>query len=80
MSCGIQGYQTPSQFYSPQYPDGAEFYDVDYRRTLYWNPNVQTDRKGRTNLEFYNNSYSTHFSVSASGLNGGVPYALDKDF
>ena len=72
------GYTPPAQFYTPQYPDGPQYYDVDYRRTLYWNPNLQTDKNGHAGIEFYNNSYSTRFKVSASGLNGGVPYSIDK--
>ncbi|MCQ2127792.1 MAG: hypothetical protein MJZ06_10225 [Bacteroidaceae bacterium] len=72
------GYTPPAEFYTPQYPDGPQYYDVDYRRTLYWNPNLQTDKDGHAGIEFYNNSYSTRFKVSASGLNGGVPYSLDK--
>ena len=39
-----------------------------------WKP----DRDGHAGIEFYNNSYSTRFKVSASGLNGGVPYSMDK--
>ncbi|MCQ2127779.1 MAG: hypothetical protein MJZ06_10160, partial [Bacteroidaceae bacterium] len=74
----LHGYTQPAQFYSPQYPDGPQYYDVDYRRTLYWNPNLQTDKNGHAGIEFYNNSYSTRFKASASGLNGGVPYSMDK--
>ncbi len=74
----LHGYTQPAQFYSPQYPDGPQYYDVDYRRTLYWNPNLQTDKDGHARIEFYNNSYSTRFKASASGLNSGVPYSMDK--
>ena len=74
----VHGYTPPAQFYTPQYPDGPQYYDVDYRRTLYWNPNLQTDKDGHARIEFYNNSYSTRFKVSSSGLNGGVPYSIDK--
>ncbi len=74
----LHGYTQPAQFYTPQYPDGPQYYDVDYRRTLYWNPNLQTGKDGHAGIEFYNNSYSTRFKASASGLNGGVPYSMDK--
>lgn len=76
----VKGFKRPAQFYSPQYPDGAVFGEVDNRRTLYWNPNVETDRKGHAEIEFYNNSYSTRFNVSGCGIAGGVPYVLDRDF
>lgn len=42
----IQGYNEPLEFYSPAYPDGAPLYTEDSRRTLYWNPNVKTNKKG----------------------------------
>ena len=74
----VQGYTPPAEFYSPQYPDGPQYYDVDYRRTLYWNPNLETDKNGHATIEFYNNSYSTKFKASASGLSSGVPYSMDK--
>ncbi|MCQ2110270.1 MAG: hypothetical protein MJY79_02095, partial [Bacteroidaceae bacterium] len=43
----LKGFNHPVQFYSPQYPDGPiEGQPKDYRRTLYWNPNVITDSLG----------------------------------
>jgi hypothetical protein len=77
----IQGFNRTHSFYAPEYPDGAITGDVDYRRTLYWNPNVVTDENGHAEIEFYNNSYSTRFNVSGAGITAsGMPYVLDKDF
>ena len=78
----MQGF-TPqrAEFYSPQYPEGPIEGDVDYRRTLYWNPNVITDEEGNAHVEFYNNSYSTNFTVTGAGITAsGTPYVLDADF
>ncbi|MBO4500463.1 MAG: hypothetical protein J5732_09480 [Bacteroidaceae bacterium] len=77
----FRGYSRPYRFYSPEYPDGPVMGDVDYRRTLYWNPNVITDSDGHAEVEFYNNSYSRHFSVSGAGITAsGTPYVLDAAF
>ena len=78
----LTGLSRERQFYSPQYPDGPiEGQPKDYRRTLYWNPNVITDSLGYAEVEFYNNSYSTHFNVSGAGITAsGTPYVLDQDF
>lgn len=77
----LEGYTRSHTFYAPEYPDGAITGDVDYRRTLYWNPNVVTDENGHAEIEFYNNSYSTRFNVSGAGITAsGMPYVLDKDF
>ena len=78
----FDGYYIPAQFYSPQYPDGPiEGTKKDYRRTLYWNPNVITDSLGHARIDFYNNSYSTRFNVNGAGITaGGSPYVLNEDF
>ena len=77
----IDGYSIPYGFYSPEYPDGPVLGEVDYRRTLYWNPNVETDSTGSAQVEFYNNSYSTKFNISGAGITAsGVPYVLDQNW
>ena len=77
----VDGYTSPYAFYAPEYPNGPVLGDVDYRRTLYWNPNVITDSVGQATVEFYNNSITEHFNVSAAGItSGGTPYVLDTDF
>ena len=77
----VDGYSRPYSFYSPEYPQGPVFGDVDYRRTLYWNPNVITDEEGKAQVEFYNNSITRRFSLEAAGItSAGVPYILDTGF
>ena len=77
----IDGFSRPFAFYSPEYPDGPIPGDVDYRRTLYWNPNIVTDSIGNANVEFYNSSITTHFNVSAAGITAsGIPYILNQNW
>ena len=45
------------------YPDGT-----DYRRTLYWNPDIWTDMQGRSSVTFYNNARTKHIHVRAEGF------------
>lgn len=64
----LWGFTEPAQFYSPDYskhrlPEGQK----DYRRTLYWNPNLKLDKNGEATVTFYNNSSTTHLSVEAEG-------------
>jgi hypothetical protein len=40
----------------------------DFRRTLYWNPNVKTSKDGAVKVEFYNNSSCRHLVISAEGI------------
>ena len=77
----VDGFSRPYEFYSPEYPNGPIPGDVDYRRTLYWNPNVITDSIGNARVEFYNSSITNHFNVSAAGITAsGVPYVLDQNW
>lgn len=64
----FRGYSEVPEFYAPEYPDGPIKGDVDYRRTLYWNPALTTDADGSASLMFYNNGYSKQFDVSAEGI------------
>lgn len=76
----FRGYSEVAEFYAPTYPDGPIPGDKDYRRTLYWNPDVRTDEEGKAAVEFYNNSYSRSFAISAAGISdAGVPIVGKKD-
>ena len=64
----LEGFAEPAEFYHPDYsrhklPEGQK----DYRRTLYWNPNLQLDENGEARVTFYNNSRTTTLSVEAEG-------------
>ncbi len=73
----IQGYSTPVEFYSPDYSLLPK--DEDYRRTLYWNPNIKTDSEGKATVEFYNNSSCRNIDVSAETLtNNGALGSVAK--
>ncbi len=67
----IAGYLPEKQFYAPDYskPDDVPN-QPDYRTTLYWNPNVYTDKNNRRNFfTFYNNDVSRKIRVVIEGLN-----------
>ena len=64
----FRGYSEMPTFYAPEYPEGPIKGDVDYRRTLYWNPSLTTDAEGSAMVLFYNNSYSKQFEISAEGI------------
>ncbi len=48
--------------------------DMDYRRTLYWNPYVKTDSTGKASIHFYNNATCQRMNISAEGIgnSGGL--------
>jgi hypothetical protein len=51
----VEGYSTIREFYSPDYKNSPLPGETDYRRTLYWNPLLRTDKGGTAEVEFYNN-------------------------
>lgn len=63
----LEGYSEPVEFYSPDYSDIAPF-DTDFRRTLYWNPEVLPDSTGRATVRFFNNSRAKRFGVSTATI------------
>ena len=59
------GYSRVKEFYSPQYDKVILPDEKDYRRTIYWNPNVRTDKDGNATVSFYNNGSFTSLNVNA---------------
>jgi len=62
----LDGYSQVKEFYSPNYSILPP--EADYRRTLYWNPSVKTDKDGKASIQFYNNSSCKSFSISAETI------------
>jgi len=62
----LDGYSQVKEFYSPNYSSLPT--EADYRRTLYWNPAVKTDKEGKALIQFYNNSSCKSFSISAETI------------
>lgn len=61
----LEGYSDVIEFYSPDYSN-ADPFETDYRRTLYWNPDVTPDSTGTARVRFFNNSTATRFNVSTA--------------
>ena len=66
----LLGYQKPTAFYSPQYetPQQKNINTPDLRTTIYWNPNIQTNRRGKTFVEFYTADGDNPYSVAIEGI------------
>ena len=66
----LPGYSAPEEFYQPDYSNKPLPSTKDYRRTLYWNPDLKLDNSGKAEFRFYGNGKQTHLSVRAEGLAG----------
>ena len=64
----VHGFSQIGKFVSLENNDSQPVVASDYRRTLYWNPTVQTDNDGNAVIEFYNNSSCTKVLISAEGI------------
>lgn len=64
----VLGFSAPRAFYNPNYNEFILPDEQDYRRTLYWNPDVNTNSLGKTSVIFYNNSTSQKMNVSAETI------------
>ncbi len=61
----FQGYAYTKEFFQPNYDKALLPDEKDYRRTLYWNPDVKTDANGKATISFFNNSSCKAMNVSA---------------
>jgi len=67
------GYSQVKKFYHINHSNSVPG-DIDFRRTLYWNPNVKTNSQGKAQISFYNNTTCRRMKVSAEGLSDkGIP-------
>ena len=64
----FKGYSQVISYYHRDYSETALPDTADYRRTLYWNPRVETDHQGRFSLKFYNNARTKRIAVQAEGI------------
>ena len=62
----FEGYSPLVQFYSPEYGDLPA--NEDFRRTLYWNPYVVSDKDGKVNLTICNTGTCKQLIVSAEAI------------
>ena len=80
----LHGYDVSEEFYSPCYRQRPLPTLQDYRRTLYWNPNLELDENGRADVTLWNNNSSTSITVSAEGITPtgkiltGISYPEDR--
>jgi hypothetical protein len=73
ISFNPKGYSPVRIFYMPRYegPKNTQSTKLDTRSTIYWNPNVVTDKTGSAFVEFYN--------ADGRGTYRAIIEGIDKD-
>ena len=64
----FEGYSRVSSYYHRDYSEMELPDTADYRSTLYWEPDIETDHQGRFALKFYNNARTKRIAVRAEGI------------
>jgi len=72
-----EGYSNVSEFYNPDYSAQPPVSN-DYRRTLYWNPSVMPNENGHVSIQFFNNSKSSNFNISAETVTSSRKIGIYK--
>ena len=75
----LQGFSQPRSFYSPNYKDYKLPKEEDFRRTLYWNPNVKTNSQGKASISFFNNGTCKGMNISAETITPNGTFGSYKD-
>lgn len=65
-----KGYLQPDEFYMPAYdrPEEKNKPEIDYRSTIYWQPNVFTDFTGHAEVSFYTADFPSTYTVTVEGM------------
>lgn len=62
--------QNKNEFYSPDYSLNSlkNNHLPDFRNTLYWNPDMHTDKTGKADIEFYSSDESSEYTITIEGI------------
>jgi len=65
------GLQLQREFYSPQYNTEVQRASrlPDFRTTLFWKPDIKTDKEGKASLHFFSSDSKGRYIVIAQGIN-----------
>ena len=62
----VSGFSSLLPYRQPNYLNSHP--EHDFRRTLYWNPDLQLDENGEATIQFYNNGTCKNLHISGEGV------------
>lgn len=69
------------EFFVPKYAANSAAPRSDFRPTIYWNPSIKTDKKGRATVHFVTNDVLTTFRSTLEGIGqNGIPGRSESRF
>jgi hypothetical protein len=66
MAYSFEGFTPARAFYTPKYSAATPLPDT--RETIYWNPNIITDKDGKATIEYLNNDTKGTYRVVVEGI------------
>ncbi len=75
LQIAMTGFYKAKEFYSPKYQaTDTSIIEKDLRTTVFWKPDVITDKNGEASISFYNNDLSGNYKVVIEGIdeNGDI--------
>ena len=78
----VYGYYQARTFYTPKYNNPqSEYNKPDLRTTIYWDPNVVTDKDGNATISFFNSDCKAIIKVDVEGIvEPGIPLVGRSSF
>ena len=79
----FDGLQREREFYSPEYSnENTRDHLPDLRNVLYWLPNINTDKNGKANFNFYTSDLTGKFlcviqGITTTGSSGSSAFTID---
>jgi TonB-dependent SusC/RagA subfamily outer membrane receptor len=64
----VRGYYKAREFYSPKYESTITNTRPDLRSTIYWNPELQTDKDGNASFKYYNANGTGTYKIIVEGI------------
>lgn len=76
----VTGYQAIREFYTPNYTVSPNS-SPDHRTTIYWKPDIVTDKAGNATFKFYTSDDKGTYQITIEGITAdGRPAHLVKNF
>ncbi len=66
----FKGYYKAKTFYSPKYAPSKKVTLADNRKTIYWQPNLLTDKDGKATFDYFNAGSPGRYRVVVEGIDG----------
>ena len=67
VSFQFAGYNQEKEFYSPNYTLPQRDFKPDYRKTLYWQPEVNLDKDGKAVFTFFTSDEKGEYIIHCEG-------------